>query len=156
MANKIEVLIEEIVLDVLPKEYELVDVEYTKEAGELYLRIFVDTVDNQTRISLNDCQKISVLISEILDKKDPIKEKYMLEVSSPGIDRALKKDKDFIREKGKEVEIKLYKQIDGSKEHEGILLELTPDGFVKILKNKTEEFLINRKDIAIIRLKINF
>lgn len=148
-------MIEELVLELLPKEYELVDVEYVKEAGEWYLRIFVDTADKETRISLNDCQKISVLVSEVLDEKDPIKEHYMLEVSSPGLDRALKKKRDFIREEGKEVELKLYKALDGKKEYEGVLLGLTEDDFVKILINE-DELVINRKDIAIIRLKVNF
>lgn len=155
MANKVEILIEELVLELLPKEYELVDVEYVKEAGEWYLRIFVDTVDRDTRISLNDCQKISVLVSDMLDEKDPVKEHYMLEVSSPGLDRPLKKKRDFIREKGKEVEIKLYKPLDGKKEYEGILLELTEDDFVKTLIDG-DELIVNRKDIAIIRLKVNF
>ena len=148
-------MLESLVPELLPEEYELVDVEYVKEAGERYLRIFVDIKDREKRISLNDCQRISIIISEFLDNEDPIKEQYLLEVSSPGLDRALKKDKDFLREKGKEVEIKLYKHFEGQKEFEGVLLGLTDDGLVKILMNG-KEFTISRKDIAIIRLKVNF
>ena len=148
-------MLESLVPELLPEEYELVDVEYVKEAGERYLRIFVDIKDREKRISLNDCQRISIIISEFLDNEDPIKEQYLLEVSSPGLDRALKKDKDFLREKGKEVEIKLYKHFEGQKEFEGVLLGLTDDGLVKILMNG-KEFTISRKDIVIIRLKVNF
>ena len=91
----------------------------------------------------------------MLDIKDPIKEQYMLEISSPGIDRALKKERDFIREKGREVEIKLYKPINGQKELEGNLIGLTEDGIVQIEFNG-RVIEINRKDIAIIRLKVTF
>ncbi len=91
----------------------------------------------------------------MLDIKDPIKEQYMLEISSPGIDRALKKERDFIREKGREVEIKLYKPINGQKEFEGNLIGLTEDGIVQIEFNG-RVIEINRKDIAIIRLKVTF
>ena len=79
----------------------------------------------------------------------------MLEISSPGIDRALKKERDFIREKGREVEIKLYKPINGQKEFEGNLIGLTEDGIVQIEFNG-RVIEINRKDIAIIRLKVTF
>ena len=95
------------------------------------------------------------MIGEMLDIKDPIKEQYMLEISSPGIDRALKKERDFIREKGREVEIKLYKPINGQKEFEGNLIGLTEDGIVQIEFNG-RVIEINRKDIAIIRLKVTF
>ena len=91
----------------------------------------------------------------MLDIKNPIKEQYMLENSSPGIDRALKKEREFIREKGREVEIKLYKPINGQKEFEGNLIGLTEDGIVQIEFNG-RVIEINRKDIAIIRLKVTF
>lgn len=155
MANKTEEMVESLVLEVLPEEYELVDVEYVKEGSDWYLRILMDIKAEDEKISLEDCQKLSRIVSEMLDIKDPIKEQYMLEVSSPGIDRALKKERDFVREKGKEVEIKLYKPIDGQKEFEGTLLGLTEEGIVQIeFNNRIID--INRKDIAIIRLKVIF
>lgn len=155
MANKVEILVEELVLGVLPEEYELVDVEYVKEGSEYYLRIFVDKKNREDRISLKDCQIISNILNDVLDEKDPIKEQYMLEVSSPGIDRALKKDRDFVRESGKEVELKLYKQLDGRKEFDGELIGLSEDNIVSIKKDD-KILSFDRKDIAIIRLKIDF
>ena len=155
MANKTEEAVEALVLEVLPQEFELVDTEYVKEGSDWYLRILVDRKAEDEKISLEDCQKLSRMIGEMLDIKDPIKEQYMLEISSPGIDRALKKERDFVREKGKEVEIKLYKPIDGQKEFEGILLGLTEEGIVQIeFNNRVIE--LNKKDIAIIRLKVIF
>ena len=146
---------EELVQAILPAEFELVDTEYVKEGGEWYLRIFVDRKAEGGRISLSDCQSISNMVSEMLDVEDPIKEHYMLEISSPGLDRALKKDRDFVREKGKEVELKLYKAIDGRKEFDGILLGLAEDGKIQIESNGVL-MSFDRKDIAIIRLKIVF
>lgn len=155
MANKTEEAVEALVLEVLPQEFELVDTEYVKEGSDWYLRILVDRKSEDEKISLEDCQKLSRMIGEMLDIKDPIKEQYMLEISSPGIDRALKKERDFIREKGREVEIKLYKPINGQKEFEGNLIGLTEDGIVQIEFNG-RVIEINRKDIAIIRLKVTF
>ncbi len=86
--------------------YELVDVEYIKESGSYYLRIYIDKPGG---ITLDDCQIMSVAVSEKLDENDPIKEAYYLEVSSPGLDRPLKTDKDLKRNLGKDIEVKLYK-----------------------------------------------
>lgn len=155
MANKTEQLVEELVQGILPEEYELVDTEYIKEGSEWYLRIFVDRKAEDERISLQDCQLLSGIINELMDKEDPIKEHYMLEISSPGLDRALKKDRDFVREKGKEVELKLYKSQDGRKEYDGKLIGLTSENKVQLeMYGKRMEF--DRKDIAIIRLKVIF
>lgn len=155
MANKTELLVEGLVHEILPEEFELVDTEYVKEGSEWYLRIFVDKKAENDRITLNDCQQISHIVSDLLDKKDLIKEHYMLEISSPGLDRALKKERDFIRERGKEVELKLYKPLDGRKEYEGTLIGLTEDDIVQIQMDK-KILEINRKEIAIIRLKVIF
>lgn len=155
MANKTEEIIESLVLGIIPEEYELVDTEYVKEGSQYYLRILVDRVAEDERISLEDCQKLSRLFSEMLDEKDPIKDQYMLEISSPGIDRALKKERDFAREKGKDVELKLYKPVNGQKEFEGKLIGLKEDDTVQIEYNgQIIEF--KRKDIAIIKLKVVF
>ena len=92
-------------------DFELVDVEFVKEAGEYYLRVYCD-MDKEGGISIDDCVEISRYLSDWLDERDFIDEGYILEVSSPGLGRTLKKDKDFLREIGKEVELKLYKARD--------------------------------------------
>jgi len=155
VANKTEEIVEPLVLEVLTEEYELVDTEYVKEGADWYLRILVDKKSKDEKICLEDCQKLSRLISEMLDIKDPITEQYFLEISSPGIDRALRNKRDFVREKGKDVEIKLYKPMNGQKEFEGTLMGLTEDDIVQLeFNNRIIE--INRKDISIIRLKVIF
>ena len=123
MRKSIEATIEEIVQPIVDsKNFEIVDIEYVKEAGEYYLRVYLD---KEGGISLSDCELVSRELSEILDQKDPIKDNYFLEVSSPGLDRPLKKDKDFERYKGRDVEIKLYKPMNGSKQFEVELVGLT-------------------------------
>ena len=134
MRKSIEATIEEIVQPIVDaKNFEIVDIEYVKEAGEYYLRVYLD---KEGGISLSDCEVVSRELSEILDKKDPIKDNYFLEVSSPGLDRPLKKDKDFERYKGRDVEIKLYKPMNGSKQFEGELVGLTEDNNIKVIIRK--------------------
>lgn len=153
MKKSIESTIEELLQPICDsKGFEVVDVEYVKEAGEFYLRIYLD---KEGGISLDDCEIVSRELSEILDAKDPIKDNYYLEVSSPGLDRPLKKDKDFVRYKGRDVEIKLYKAIDGNKIFEGTLVELTDENMIKVLIDE-KEVLFNRKEVALIRLAIKF
>ena len=153
MKKSIESTIEEIVLQITePLNFEIVDVEYVKEAGEYYLRVFLD---KEGGISLNDCEAVSRELSEILDVKDPITDNYFLEVCSPGLDRPLKKDKDFIRYQGRDVEIKLYKPFEGSKQFEGELVGLTEENNIKVIvEDKEIEFA--RKEVALIRLAIKF
>lgn len=153
MRKSIEATIEELVEPIVStKGFEIVDVEYVKEAGEYYLRVFLD---KEGGISLDDCEIVSRELSNILDEKDPIKDNYYLEVSSPGLDRPLKKDKDFVRYKDRDVEIKLYKPIDGVKLFEGKLICLTKDNIIKVLiDDKEVEF--NKKEVALIRLAIKF
>lgn len=134
------------------KGYETVDVEYVKEAGQFYLRV---VVDKEGGISLNECEEVSRELSPKLDENDFIKENYYLEVSSPGIDRALKRDKEFVKYKGRDVEIKLYKAIDGVKQFEGELVCLDEENNIVVIINN-EEMKFNRKDVAIIRLAIKF
>ena len=153
MKKSIEATIEELVQPIIDtNNFELVDVEYVKEAGEYYLRIFVD---KEGGISLNECEVVSRALSEILDVKDPIKDNYYLEVPSPGLDRPLKKDKDFERYQGRDVEIKLYKPLNGTKQLEGELVGLTEDKNIKVLIDN-EEVEFNKKDVALIRLAIKF
>ncbi|MGL5440143.1 MAG: ribosome maturation factor RimP [Filifactoraceae bacterium] len=149
---KLEEKIEELILPAIDKEFELVDVEYAKEGKAYYLRVLVDKLGG--RISLDECTNISRKISTILDEKDPIKDPYMLEVSSPGIDRALKKPRDFQRENGKLVELKLYKAIDGQREFEGVLNGFEDEIISIDINGYIRDF--NRKDVAIIKLKVDF
>ena len=117
---KIEEKVEQLVKDPIEKlGYSLYDVEYVKEGPEYYLRIYID---KESGIDLNDCEKVSNEINEILDKADYIKEQYYLEVSSPGIERKLRKDKHLEQNISKNVEIKLFKKDNnGKKEYTGKL-----------------------------------
>ena len=148
MANKIELRVEEIMNELLQgTEYELVDVEYVMER-DWYLRIFLDKAGG---IDLDDCQYWSEKLGAILDKEPLIKDSYILEVSSPGIDRVLKKDRDFVREAGKEVDVTLYAPINGKKNFTGVL-----DGRDKdFLKLQGIEPL-PREKVAQVRLHIDF
>ncbi|HFL3265265.1 TPA: ribosome maturation factor RimP [Clostridioides difficile] len=153
MKKNLEATIEEIVTKITDEHgFEMVDVEYVKEAGEYYLRVYIDKEEG---ISLNECELVSRELSPILDEKDPIKENYFLEVSSPGLDRALKKDRDFVRYQGRDVDLKLYKPLNGCKQFEGEFVGLTEDNNIKIIVNG-KEMEFNRKDVAIVRLAIKF
>jgi ribosome maturation factor RimP len=107
--------------------YELVDVEFVKEGANWYLRIYIDKPGG---ISIDDCQAVSEKMSEILDKRDPIEQGYYLEVSSPGLERPLKTERDFIKYKGELVEVKVFQPIDGKKVFEGELVGLIEDMIV--------------------------
>ena len=131
--------------------FELVDVEYVKEAGTWYLRGYIDKPEG---ITVNDCEAVSRRFSDELDKNDFIEDSYIMEISSPGLDRPLKKEKDFKRSLGKSVECKLYKAIDKQKEFEGILKDFTEDTVT--IETEGNELVLDRKDIAMIRLAIDF
>lgn len=133
-------------------KFELVDVEYVKEVGTWYLRVYID---KEGGIAVDDCEVISRNLGAWLDEKDFIDDSYILEVSSPGLGRPLKKEKDFVRSMGKEVEIKLYRQINKRKDFTGILKAYDKDT-VTILVQKEEEMVFNRPDIALIRLAFDF
>ncbi len=135
------------------KKFEVVDVEFVKENNEYYLRIFAD-MDKEGGISIDDCVEISRLLSDWLDKEDFISEAYTLEVSSPGLGRTLKKDRDLIRENGREVEIKLYKPLNGSKEFCGILRSFDESGITIEIEGVESTFA--RKDISLVRLALDF
>ena len=132
-------------------KFEVVDVEFVKEAGEYYLRAYCDM---EGGIGIEDCAEISRRLSDWLDENDFIDEGYILEVSSPGLGRALKKDKDFLRELGKEVELKLYKPMEGVKDFEGVLKSFDGENITIETEDKDEVF--TKKEIANIRLKIDF
>ncbi len=131
--------------------FELVDVEYVKEGDTWYLRAYID---KEGGISL-DCELISRKVSDWLDKEDFIQDSYILEVSSPGLGRPLKKDKDFARSIGKDVEIRLYKALNKSKEYTGILKAYDKESVLLQMEDGSDLSLL-RADIALIRLALDF
>lgn len=132
--------------------FELYDVEYVKEGGNWFLRAYID---KEGGITVDDCELVSRALSDLLDKKDFIPDAYILEVSSPGLGRQLKRDKHFEKSIGEEVEIKLYKPIDKKKEWVGILISFDINSLTIELEDKTTKDF-NRADIAMVRLAFDF
>lgn len=135
---------------------ELVDIEFVKEGNDWFLRVYVDTPENN--IDIEQCALVSERLSEELDRTDPIVQNYFLEVSSPGAERPLKKEEDFENAIGQYVFIKTYAPIDGMKEFEGYLLSYGPEGVEVEYRIKTRKLtvLIDKSKIAIARLAIDF
>lgn len=131
--------------------YELYDVEYAKEGKNYFLRIFIDKEDG---IDLNDCEKVNDGIMDLLDEADYIKEQYFLEVSSPGIERVLKKQKHFDSAMGEAIEVKLYKPINKEKQLEGILTGYDEEIITMTYEN--DEISVPRNNIAQIKTKYNW
>lgn len=131
--------------------FELVDVEYVKEAGNWYLRAYID---KEGGINIDDCELVSRALSDKLDELDFIEEAYILEVSSPGLGRPLKKDKDLKRSLGKEVEVRTYRPIEKQKEFTGVLKSFDEESITIEIEEKEMSFA--RKDIALIRLAFDF
>ena len=143
---------ESLILPILEKYgFELYDVEYVKEAGTWYLRGYIDKPGG---ITVNDCEDVSRAFSDILDEQDFIEDSYIMEISSPGLDRPLKKEKDFKRSLGKLVEIRTYRPIEKQKEFCGILNAYDSNS-VTIDEDGTER-VFDKKDTALIRLAIEF
>lgn len=143
--------IEQKVTDLLKEKintlgYDLYDVEYVKEGKDYFLRIYID---NEKGIDLNDCEKVSNEINDMLDMADIVKDQYFLEVSSPGIERILRKDEHLKANIGKIIEIKLFKAIDKQKQYVGELIEFNDE----VINIKVEENTISldRKNIAQIK-----
>lgn len=132
--------------------FELVGVEYVKEAGTWYLRAYIDKPGG---ITVDDCEAVSRKFSDILDEKDYIPDSYVFEVSSPGLGRPLKKEKDFKRSIGEEVEIRTYRAIDRQKEFTGILKGFDENTVTIIYEDETEQ-VFDRAEIALIRLALDF
>ena len=131
--------------------FELVDVEYVKEAGNWYLRGYIDKPGG---ITVNDCETVSRAFSDRLDEDDFIEDSYIMEISSPGLDRTLKKEKDFARSIGKLVEIRTYRPIEKQKEFCG---ELTAyDNNSVTIDEEGTPRTFDKKDIALVRLAIDF
>lgn len=132
--------------------FELVDVEYVKEAGTWYLRAYID---KEGGFTVDDCEMVSRHLSDWLDKEDFIDDSYILEVSSPGLGRPLKKEKDYVRSMGREVEVRLYKAIDRQKEFTGTL-SAYDDKTVTLTMEDGSEAVFEKADIALIRLALDF
>lgn len=144
----IEEKVENLLKDKIEKiGYELYDVLYLKEGKNHILRI---VIDNEKGIDLNDCEKVNNEITDLLDEADYIKEQYFLEVSSPGIERVLRKDWQLKKYIGEEVEIKLFKKDEnGQKEYIAKLIEVTEE-YLKI-QNDKQELKIDRKNISLVK-----
>ena len=133
-------------------QFELVDVEYVREVGIWYLRAYID---KEGGITVDDCEVISRLLGDWLDKEDFITDSYILEVSSPGLGRPLKKEKDFARSIGKEVDIRLYRAREKQKDFTGILTSYDGKSVTIELEDETE-MVFERAEIALIRLAFDF
>ena len=132
-------------------DFEIVDVEFVREAGMWYLRAYCDM---EGGIGVDDCADISRKVSDWLDREDFISENYILEISSPGLGRQLKKDRDLIRENGKEVEIRLFKAIEKQKEFSGILKGFDEKSIT--IESEGTKTVLERSNIAMIRLALDF
>ena len=132
--------------------FELVDVEYVKEGSMKYLRVYID---KEGGITVDDCEVISREFNDVLDREDYVDEAYVFEVSSPGLGRPLKKDKDFARSLGDEVEVRLFKALNKKKEYTGILKSYD-EQTVTITTEEDEDVVFERASIALIRLAFDF
>lgn len=127
------------------------DVEFVKEGSDWYLRVYIDKPEG---VNINDCVEVNHAFSDVLDEEDFIEESYILEVSSPGLGRTLKKDRHLQHSIGEEVEIKLFKAVDKVKEFSGILKCF--DSETLTIETEEKEHTFKRSDIAVIRLALDF
>lgn len=143
---------EELLLPIVEAcEVEIYDVEYVKEGSDFYLRAYIDKPGG---VDILDCEKVSRTLSDKLDEVDFIEDAYILEVSSPGLGRTLKKEKHFLKSMGQEVELKTYKPIDKCKEFVGILENYDQGNVTLKMEDKTVTF--QKADIALVKLTIDF
>ena len=163
--KKITEIVEEITADFLGQnELELYNSEFVKEGKDWFLRVYIDKLPKEGAdgnveeeyVSTDDCESVSRFLSAELDRLDPIEQNYYLEVSSPGLDRALLKEKDFIRFCGHMVDISLYKAVNGKKAYQGTLKGLTDDNKIVITDEKGEEIEFPREQVAKARLAVIF
>ena len=144
---------EELITPILDRmNFELVDVEYVKEGGTWYLRAYID---KEGGITVNDCEAVAREMNEILDREDFVEDSYVFEVSSPGLGRPLKKEKDYSRSMGREVELRTYRAINREKEFYGIL-SAYDENTVTIKTEDGTEMTFEKSDIALIRLAFDF
>ncbi len=163
--KKITEIVEEITADFLAeKGLELYNSEFVKEGKDWFLRVYIDRLPKEDAdgnveeeyVSTDDCEGVSRFLSSELDRLDPIEQNYYLEVSSPGLDRALIKEKDFIRFSGRMVDISLYKAVDGKKTYQGILKGLTEDNKIVLTDENEKEIEFPREQVAKTRLAVIF
>lgn len=151
--TKVEELMKKISIPVLDElNFTFVDTEFVKEGPNRFLRLYIDKPEG---ITLDDCQKVSEKLSVILDEVDPIEENYFLEVSSPGIDRPLKTDDDFKKALNEDVEINLYKAVNGIKRYEGKLIDYDDESFT-IQGDKIGEIKLDKNVVSKINLAVKF
>ncbi len=131
--------------------FELVDVEYVKEGSDYYLRAYID---KEGGVTIDDCVAVSRKLSDLLDEKDFISDPYILEVSSPGLGRQLKKEKDYNRSIGKKVDVKLFRAVEGQKEFCGVLKGY--DGVSFTIEIDGEDTLFAKESVARISLAFDF
>lgn len=134
------------------KGYEMVDVEYVKEGSNWYLRAYVDKPGG---ITINDLESVSRQLSDLLDEEDFISDAYILEVSSPGLGRPLKKDRDFDRSIGEEIEVHLYRSLNGNKQYVGLLKSYDKDT-ITIEDEDGSEINLDRVNVSLVKLTIDF
>ena len=132
--------------------YDLYDLIFVKEGSNWYLRIFIDKPGG---VTIDDCEIVSRAVEKVLDEKDPIEQSYILEVSSPGLDRPLKKEADFDKYKGSRVDVKLYKPQSGRKLFTGIL-EGLHDGNIVIVDDSGKRLCFPKSGVALCRLTVVF
>lgn len=157
LANVVEI-VTDLVNPILESyQFDLVDVEYVKEGKNWFLRVFID---KDGGIDINECALVSEALGEKLDtiEPDPIPQAYFLEVSSPGAERPLKKEEDYINAIDEYINVSFYQAVDGEKQYQGFLKEVTPETLTLLVKIKTQEkeMTFDRKNIAKARLAIQF
>jgi len=151
-ASTYEAKTESLILPILERlNFELVDVEYVKEGSIYYLRAYID---KEGGITVNDCELVAREMNDLLDKEDFIPDSYTFEVSSPGLGRPLKKEKDYVRNMGKEVEIRTYRAINRNKEFYGLLTAYDNDSVT--IDADGESLRFEKADIALIRQAVHF
>lgn len=149
--NKIEKTVYDLALPIVENAgLELWDVEYVTEAGQRYLRVYLDGPNG---VDLDDCERVSRILDPILDEKDPVPDSYIFEVGSAGCERQLKRPSDFERFMGSNVEVKLYSAVDGAKQWVGTLTAYE-DGDVVIDAGGEHRF--GKKQVASVRLRVEF
>ena len=129
------------------------DVEYVKEAGTWFLRVYID---KEGGVDIDDCEAVSRRLSDALDEADPIEGSYTLEVSSAGLDRTLKKPEHFAAFLGSEVDVKLYRPLEGRKEHTGVLRAYDAESGAVTVETAAGERIFPKKDVAQVRLAVRF
>ena len=154
--KKITEIVEEMLEDFLRQEgYELYNAEFVKEGRDWFLRVYIDKTVTDEYVGTEDCEKVSRFLSEKLDEEDPIEQNYYLEVSSPGMDRPLLKRSHYERYIGREVEIRLYKVKDGTKNIQGVLKDITGDD-ITVEDHDGREWKLQLSEIAKAKLAVIF